>query len=198
MKWIIFLILFVCKLSAFDYSVQSGWNLFCPVISAPSQISSLFGDNLSKVTKIWSYTSAGWIYWASDGGSLSELEPNAGYWLLASDSFTLNTNSASSEVRFDFPGDGWYLGGNSTLNPLTLDTQGLFHSEYYLSGGAAHIQRIWEYKDSWISWPQGLETISSGRGYWFLLNSGIIFSGNRLDLTGALPPTCPGCPEVPR
>lgn len=214
MRRLILSILFLLGISvsqAVQLTLQSGWNLFSPLIGsdqdAQTHFTSLGLNPSTHVAKVWSYDpSVGWAKFVpgednTAAGRFDTLKVGGGYWVFMNSDQTVELSVAFSTFSVDL-GSSWNLVGIGSSRSVPIDADNFLNEANFSTGSASDIRKIWGFNGStWKSYSptsgsNDLVSIEPGFGYWFLNLSDLEINSQNVSLSDLFPPTCPGCPTI--
>ena len=164
----------VSSLDSFDLSLVAGWNLASfPIIPSNPSVSAITAGTESSFNAIYAYDAidAGdhWkTYYLGAGGDLTTLDHTQGFWVHATEPYTLTVQGTLPITTVIPLIAGWNLVGypSATTRPVQVATAGI----------AANLVAVYAYDvatDSWERYRPGapsyvntLAEMEAGIGYW--------------------------------
>jgi hypothetical protein len=197
---------------AVQATLQSGWNLFSPVLGSDQDAQTHFtilGLNpAADISKVWSYDpNVGWTKFVpgednSTVGRFQNLKVGGGYWVFMNTQRTVELSDAFSTYSVDLSGSGWNLIGLGSSQNVAIDADNFLNEANFSTGDVNSIRKIWGFNGStWKSYApssgsNNLDSLDPGLGYWFLILSDLEINSQNVSLSDLFPPTCPGCPTI--
>jgi outer membrane protein assembly factor BamB len=184
-----FFSLTVLTAQVMDIELVSGWNLVSlPLAQKTVDLDGLFntaaldgsGSTISPETlirRIWGFNGSWqWYIPGNSGSTLTEIDANRGYWIMAAQPGKLRITAGSPRPVF-FERSGWALAGTMVTEVTKLND--ILKEENITSNhSVSNIRRIWQYADNrWDSstpadgFSGNLQNFLPGKGYWFFLQS---------------------------
>ncbi|VUT27734.1 MAG: hypothetical protein SYNGOMJ08_00284 [Candidatus Syntrophoarchaeum sp. GoM_oil] len=168
----------VSDTTTFELPLVEGWNLISiPLEISDTSLNTVFSD-ASDGDMVYAYDNGVWgisTYYSDYttwDGDVTVIQPDKGYWYLATSEYTANIEGTEAGSRNVPIAEGWNLIGytrlsEAGLNDLITESNGCSNSDMVY----AYDNGVWgisTYYSDYTTWDGDVTVMEPGRGYWYL------------------------------